>query len=60
MEIGINLALSPAFIVAAQSILESDPAREAMNFRRARSLGIHKHKSFWRKRWNILFGQKTS
>lgn len=58
MEIGINFALTPSECVAIQAVLGSDLAREAMNCRRAISLRVHKHSSFWKRRWNILFQEK--
>lgn len=40
--------------IALQSILESDPEREAQNFRRAKQAG----KKLWEDNWNVLFKGK--
>lgn len=58
VEIGIDSALTPSELVAAQAVLGSDLRRETMNLRRAISLRVHKHSRFWRARWNILFREK--
>lgn len=41
-------------LVALQAILGSDVAREACNLQRARTYS--NVSSYWRKRWNVLYG----
>lgn len=46
----------PAIVVALQSVLGSDPYREAANIQRVRNLGVVH--PFWRAdddRWNVLY-----
>lgn len=49
--------LRPMELVAVQSILNSDPWREALNYRRARV--IRRASKYWRTRWNILYDYKV-
>lgn len=53
--VGIKKRLHPAFIVAAQAILGSDPKREAFTLMRVQELGWMT--PFWRRRWNVLYAK---
>lgn len=51
--IKIGRELEPAVIVAAQTILGSDPHREAFNLMRVQQLDTVP--AFWKKRFNVLY-----
>lgn len=50
VRVWIKGRLSPVAIVAVQAICESDPAREAQNFRRAMMADPK-----WKRNWNVLY-----
>jgi hypothetical protein len=49
----VSGTMHPAAIVAAQTILGSDPHREAFNLMRVRNL--RRVPTEWRTRWNVLY-----
>lgn len=46
-------------IVTMQSILGSDPMREALNLMRVRAMRGKRVPKFWKQRWNILYDYKV-
>jgi hypothetical protein len=56
--IRVHERLTPLETVALQSILGSDPMREALDFMRARE--IENADEYWQTRWNILYDFKVT
>lgn len=52
-----SVTLDPAQMVALQSVLGSDPRREALNLMRVLSLSKMTPR-YWKKRWNLLYRSK--
>lgn len=44
-------------VTALQTILGSDPYREACNVQRARMVDEKRVSRWWRSRWNVLYGR---
>lgn len=44
-------------VTALQAVLGSDPNRESCNVQRARLVDARRVGPYWRKRWNVLYGE---